>query len=358
MSPTPSTRLVAIVFTDMKGYSALMGQDEKRALALLEEHNRVVMPAFAAHGGRVVKTIGDAVMAEFPSSLSAVNAAMDAQRQLHDRNQGRASNDQIMIRVGIHTGDVWDIQGDLFGDGVNVAARLEPHAQPGGIAVSGEVWNQVRNKVDLSAQLKADAPMKNIARAVEVWRLTLPWLPPENPVSRQAMVPAGTSSLVPHAARVGNTALAVAGQVSGGVVSAGRKGLAVAVGGFGFMVSLGMTLGLAKKGFEAELVIILVALGVLPVLLARRLFLGPPAPKPPSADPQQEVLRVAASRGGELTLSHLVAELSVPLPALRYALLRLEVEGFAESVVREDGVLVYRFRELMAPGRALPPGRA
>src|SRR5271169_6051010 len=119
-------RLAAIMFTDMVGYSALAQRNEALAIELLEEHRRVVREVLPRHGGREVKTTGDGFLIEYPSALAAVQAAVEIQKALHQRNESAPAERQMIIRVGIHLGDVISSHGDIHGDGVNIAARLEP----------------------------------------------------------------------------------------------------------------------------------------------------------------------------------------------------------------------------------------
>ncbi|MDR7454232.1 MAG: adenylate/guanylate cyclase domain-containing protein, partial [Armatimonadota bacterium] len=166
-------RLAAIMFTDMVGYSALTQRDEELALELLDEHRRLLRPVFAAHGGRVIDMAGDGFLLEFASALAAVRGAIDAQRALEDRNAAAPPEHQILIRIGIHLGDVVFTEGDAYGDGVNIAARLEPVAEPGGICVSQQVYDQVAGKIDLPLESMGKPALKNIRTPVEVYRVVL-----------------------------------------------------------------------------------------------------------------------------------------------------------------------------------------
>src|SRR5262249_22807503 len=144
---TEHRKLAAIMFTDMVGYSALAQRDEALALELLEEHRRLVRGLLPQHSGREVKTTGDGFLLEFPSALAAVQGAVEIQNALHDRNETSPAERQIRIRIGIHVGDVVTSDGDIHGDGVNIAARIEPLAAAGGICISNAVHEQVRNKL-------------------------------------------------------------------------------------------------------------------------------------------------------------------------------------------------------------------
>ncbi len=163
------------MFTDMVGFSALAQRNEARAIELLEEQRQVVRSVLPRHGGREVKTTGDGFLIEFPSALAAVQGAVEIQQAMYERNRNAAAENKINIRIGIHVGDVIARQGDIHGDGVNIAARLEPLAAPGGICISSAVWEQVRNKVSQPLALLGPAELKNIELPVVVHRVVMPW---------------------------------------------------------------------------------------------------------------------------------------------------------------------------------------
>ncbi len=168
-------KLAAIMFTDMVGFSALSQRDEALALALLAEHRGILRNVFARHAGREIKTTGDGFLIEFPSALSAVQAAVAMQEALHARNVACAPERVVKIRVGIHVGDVVASEGDIHGDGVNIAARIEPLAPSGGICLSEDVARAVRNKVSFPLSPLGPTELKNIDLPVSVFRVVLPW---------------------------------------------------------------------------------------------------------------------------------------------------------------------------------------
>ncbi|HXJ59934.1 MAG TPA: adenylate/guanylate cyclase domain-containing protein [Verrucomicrobiae bacterium] len=172
---TEQRKLAAIMFTDMVGYSALSQRNEALAMELLEEHRRVVRGLLPRHGGREVKTTGDGFLLEFPSALAAVQGAVEIQNALHERNQVSPPERQLRIRIGIHVGDVVMRDGDIHGDGVNIAARIEPLAAAGGICISSAVQEQVRNKLAQPMAALGPAELKNIELPVVVHRVVLPW---------------------------------------------------------------------------------------------------------------------------------------------------------------------------------------
>src|SRR6186713_874570 len=141
-------KLAAVLAGDVVGYSRLMGRDEAGTLARLKEHRAVRLePALARNGGRLVKLTGDGVLAEFPSAVDALRAAIEFQQSVEQANASQPQEQQIVFRLGLHIGDLIVDGDDLYGDGVNVAARLEAEAPPGGIVISGDVHNAVAGKL-------------------------------------------------------------------------------------------------------------------------------------------------------------------------------------------------------------------
>jgi class 3 adenylate cyclase len=164
-------RLTAILAADVAGYSRLMGADEEGTLARLKAHRReLVDPKIAEHRGRIVKTTGDGMLVEFPSVVDAVRCAVDMQRGMAERNVEVPSDRRIEFRVGINLGDIIIDGDDIYGDGVNVATRLESLAEPGGLCTS----RKVRDKLDLAFEDMGEREVKNIARPVRVFRIAAP----------------------------------------------------------------------------------------------------------------------------------------------------------------------------------------
>ena len=167
-------RLAAIVSLDVAGYSRLMGVDDSGTLAALKAHRReLIDPKIAEHNGRIVKTTGDGLLLEFPSVVDAVRCAVDVQRGMAARNQGISPDRRLDFRIGINVGDIIIDGDDIFGDGVNVAARLEALADPGGICVSRVVRDQVLDKLSFTFEDLGAQQVKNIARPVDVFRVEL-----------------------------------------------------------------------------------------------------------------------------------------------------------------------------------------
>ena len=166
-------RLAAILAADAVGYSRMMREDERGALALLQKHrSEVIDPGIAKHHGRTVKLMGDGLLAEFPSVVEAVNCAAEIQRAMAARNGGSSQGrHEMAFRIGVHLGDVIVEDGDLYGDGVNIAARLEGIAQRGGICISRQAYDQVEKKVALGYRSLGPQTLKNIPDLVEVFAI-------------------------------------------------------------------------------------------------------------------------------------------------------------------------------------------
>ena len=164
-------RLAAILSADIVGYSRLIGLDEEGTLARVNAHRREFLePTVAEHRGRIVKRTGDGALIEFISALDAARCAIQVQRGMTQRNAGASDNQRIQLRIGIHLGDIIIEEGDIFGDGVNIAVRLEAIAPSGGICISEDVYRQVRDKVDVQFRDMGEQKLKNIIRSVRVYK--------------------------------------------------------------------------------------------------------------------------------------------------------------------------------------------
>ena len=173
MHTAPDRKLTAILAADAAGYSAMMGRDEPGTLALLKTSREMMAGEIANHRGRVVGTAGDSLLAEFASVVNAVECAVRIQRVLAERNAGVDEAARMRFRIGINLGDVMVDGDDLFGEGVNVAARLQALAEPGGILISGAVFDQVRTKLSLGFDFLGPQAVKNISDPVPAWRVVL-----------------------------------------------------------------------------------------------------------------------------------------------------------------------------------------
>jgi adenylate cyclase len=163
------------MFTDMVGYTALGQRDESLSLALVEEQRKLIRPILKRHNGREVKTIGDAFLVEFPNTVDAVRCAYDIQRAIREFNLSLSADRRIHLRIGVHAGEVVESFGDISGDAVNVASRIETLAEDGGVCVTRQVHENVRNKVDLILSSLGPKSLKNVAMPVEVYKMVMPW---------------------------------------------------------------------------------------------------------------------------------------------------------------------------------------
>ena len=168
-------RLAAIMFTDMVGYTALGQKNESLSIALVEEQRRLIRPVLGKHGGREIKTIGDAFMVEFPNAVDAVRCAYDIQREIREFNMSLAFEKRIHLRIGIHVGEVVEDQGDISGDAVNVASRVEAIAEDGGVSLSRQVYDQVHNKLEFQFDSLGPKNLKNVSAPLEMFKMVMPW---------------------------------------------------------------------------------------------------------------------------------------------------------------------------------------
>ncbi|MEE8444754.1 MAG: adenylate/guanylate cyclase domain-containing protein, partial [Alphaproteobacteria bacterium] len=208
-------KLAAILYADVAGYSRLMGENEERTHRIVAEYLDAITAAVEGKGGRVVHFAGDAVLAEFSSIVVAVECGVAIQTDLAGRNRPLAQDRKVEFRIGINLGDVMVDRDDLFGDGVNVAARLESLADPGGICISGKVYEEVRDKLDFEYEDMGDQEVKNIRRPVRTWRVRAPGAVSPAPVAPAPVEP------VPTRPGRGPLMLAAVGAVVAGAVAIG-----------------------------------------------------------------------------------------------------------------------------------------
>ncbi len=190
----PKRQLTAIMFTDIVGYSKQMGANEAATVKKLAIHNEIMRGQIVRNRGTVIKTIGDAFMVRFRSAENAVQCAMDCQKAIGDYNKTKLPDDQFHIRIGVHMGEVIHTTNDVFGEGVNIAARIEPKADPDGIAVSDVIANACRNKVPAHFQSMGRLPMKNIANPPELFKVYAIEQQATAKVAKTAAAPAGAST--------------------------------------------------------------------------------------------------------------------------------------------------------------------
>jgi class 3 adenylate cyclase len=197
-APPLERKLVAILAADVEGYSRLMEIDEEGTLATLSAHRAITDELIAQHSGRIFGTAGDSVLAEFASVFGAVDCAIDIQQELAIANQPLDENRRLHFRIGINVGDVMVKDGDIFGDGVNIAARIEGLAEPGGICISRGVRDHIRHKLPHRFEDLGEQAVKNIAQPVRCFRLFpregKPEPPPQEPISLQSELPRTTAA--------------------------------------------------------------------------------------------------------------------------------------------------------------------
>ncbi len=165
------TRLSVIMFSDIVGYSKMMQENEGLAMTLLGRHNLIVRDALKKHDGKEIKVIGDAFLMSFTTVANAVRCAVEIQEQFNKYNENAVDKEKTQVRIGIHMGDIIVKDNDVFGDGVNVASRIEPLAEPGGICISQEVYNLVKHKLDLQVVSLGPKELKNIKDKIEIYEI-------------------------------------------------------------------------------------------------------------------------------------------------------------------------------------------
>jgi len=159
-------KLAALMQTDIRGYTKMVERDETLAMELLEEHNNLIRSWVSNHSGHEIKFMGDAFLVIFPSALQAVRCAIDIQTSLVERNATMPTR-IVEVRIGLHLGDLIYRNGDVFGDGINLLSRIEPLSRPGGIALSRQIYDQVRNQLDIPCVSIGEQELKNIKHPVE-----------------------------------------------------------------------------------------------------------------------------------------------------------------------------------------------
>src|SRR5512134_41562 len=172
--PSMKRRLAAIVAADIAGYSRLMHGDEAATVRDLKAHQSVILPLIGRHGGRIIDTAGDGIMAEFPSVIGATGCAVEIQTVMAERNLRVPESRRMRFRIGINLGDVIHDETRIYGDGINIAARLQALAQPGGVLVSNTVYDQVRGKLPFTFEDVGERQVKNIEQPVRMYRVHIP----------------------------------------------------------------------------------------------------------------------------------------------------------------------------------------
>jgi adenylate cyclase len=172
--PSMQRRLAGILAADIAGYSRLMHSDEAATVRDLKAHQSVILPLIGRHGGRIIDTAGDGIMAEFPSVIGATECAVEIQTVMAARNEEVPESRRMLFRIGINLGDVIHDEHRIYGDGINIAARLEALAEPGGVLVSGTVYDHVRGKLPVTFEDMGERQVKNIEQPVRIYQLHIP----------------------------------------------------------------------------------------------------------------------------------------------------------------------------------------
>jgi adenylate cyclase len=175
------------MFTDIVGFTSLAQKDEEKTIRLLSQHNDLMRSIITKYSGREVKTMGDAFLIEFPSALDAVKCSFVLQLEMHERNTSIVPEDRIQVRVGIHVGDIlYKRDGDILGDAVNISSRIESFATPGGVCISEQVFDQVRNKVNFPLVRMESKKLKNVSLPIDLYQVIMPW--ESEPESKQTFL--------------------------------------------------------------------------------------------------------------------------------------------------------------------------
>jgi adenylate cyclase len=266
-------RLTTVLCADVHGYSRLMGADEAATLSTLRRYRSAIAGLVERHDGRIVNTWGDAVIAEFASVVEAVQCAVEIQQEISKQESDPPQALQMRFRIGINLGDVMVDGSDIFGDGVNIAARLQELAEPGGIVVSASVYDQVHNKLSLGFDSLGRQQMKNIAPVVS-YRVTMgdravgrPGLPADRSPAHQAEATAASEAIAQWGHdRYGPSAWI--SSISDGLASLPRP-LAVTLTVSGFLILINVFTGLHQIWFHWP-VAILLFIGIMRTVLQRR----------------------------------------------------------------------------------------
>ena len=187
------------MYTDMVGYTALGQRNESLSLALVKEQRKIIRPILMRHSGKEIKTMGDAFLVEFPNALDAVRCAYDIQRATREFNFSLPEEKRIHLRVGLHLGDVVESQGDISGDAVNVASRIYPLAEDGGVCLTHQIYESTHNKFDVPLVSAGSKHLKNVSEPMEVYKMEMPWEKTELSKKEEVLLPRDRVAVLPFA---------------------------------------------------------------------------------------------------------------------------------------------------------------
>lgn len=408
------TQLSAIVFTDIAGYSRMMEEDEERTIRVLRRHNTIVLPLVERAGGEVIDAIGDGLFILFPSVREAVVCSVAIQEAIGAYNDGAAGDERFRLRIGIHLGEVWREGDRVFGNGVNVAARVQPLAPPGGVCITEDVYRQVSNKLSHQMRSIGTHDLKNLSRRMELYVVvtgreeTGPASEPERgeldeikqrilqereKLSRRHDGDGGTAEgSFEH--RIESKVFNLVEKVMDKAVSswdklpeekkskaiveiqkeiAKERGPKVEVEadgdsesskdgdselgsalGVGLVAGVGFGLGYFAFGIP-WMIWPFILIGVLPFISGvfkafKLLARHERRRRERPAELERTLLRVAGRVGGTVTVVQAASEAGLPLDEVQQTLDRMTAKGYVTQNVRESGIIEYEFPSLAAPG--------
>lgn len=389
------------MFTDIVGYSSMMERDETLTMRLLEEHNAIVLPLIENYGGSVVDAIGDGLLVTFQSVFAAGNCAMNIQRAIDGRNRKQEPGKRFLVRIGIHIGDIWYDGDRVYGNGVNIAARILPYSLPGGICVSAIVHNQLVSKTTVEAEELGTKRLKNIQQPVTLYRLLTGCEVPEAAESdeprRERL--SGLDSL---GDRLERQVTEHVSSLVGGILDRAlnkweekpkaerdraierlkrsewfseqsfvqsSRGIDKSdhddedeehheeeddprtLVGVGIAATLGFGVALAYWG-AIWLVFPLTLIGLIPLGIgAARLWLpgkgGKRAVAPVSRDEERKIIKAASRRSGKLTVMHASVDADLSVEQAQAVLDGMARKGYVSQEVDQRGVVVYVFPDFL-----------
>ena len=405
MNDKTKSKLAAVMFTDIVGYSSYMSKNEIQALGILEDHNNLLFPLIEKNDGKIIKAIGDALLVDFNSARQSCMCAIEIQKALGERN--KTAETSFLLRIGIHLGDIWYTNNDIFGDGVNIAARIEPLASPGGILISRDVFKQVENKIEAKFNSIGRKPLKNIEKPITLYEIVTGYedkskikQDPASSLKNTILEFAGaqmdptldnnsnindgketTTTPDNPGERLKNKFFNVANKIMDKAIEEWdkqpeekkkkmiariseehieipnrRRGRGHNKDGdglvFGAIATVGFGTALVMTG-TVWLLLPMTLLGVMPLISGIRKRSGRKNKKAKMAsgirrDQEKEILNLASSKGGRITALQTAGSTSLTIEEAKNALDSMVKEGYAQLNVEENGTLMYEFSEFLS----------